>query len=87
MPEVLQSVGHVLNQKFIFADDIIEKIKSNKEAWKHYQTFSPSYKRVRVAFIEAARNRPEEFEKRLNNFIKKTEQNKMFGFGGIEEYY
>ena len=38
--------------------------------------------------IEAARKRPEEFEKRLNNFINKTKENKKItGFGGIEKYY
>ncbi len=27
--------------------------------------------------LKAARKRPEEFEKRLNNFINKTKENKM----------
>lgn len=48
-------------------------------------TFSDTYKRIRIAYIEAARKRPEEFEKRLNNFINKTRENKRItGFGGIE---
>lgn len=38
--------------------------------------FSDAYKRIRIAYIEAARKRPEEFEKRLNNFINKTKENK-----------
>jgi hypothetical protein len=42
---------------------------------------------VRIAYIEGARDRPAEFQKRLNNFIQKTEQNKQIGFGGIEKYY
>ena len=47
-----------------------------------------AYKRIRIAYIEAARKRPEEFEKRLNNFINKTKENKKIrGFGGIEKYY
>jgi hypothetical protein len=38
--------------------------------------------------LPGARNRPEEFKKRLNNFIKKTRENKLIaGFGGIEKYY
>lgn len=45
-------------------------------------------KRIRIAYIEAARKRPEEFERRLNNFICKTKENKIIiGFGGIEKYY
>ena len=37
---------------------------------------------------EAARKRPEEFQKRLNSFIEKTRRNKLImGYGGIEKYY
>jgi len=47
-----------------------------------------TYKRIRIAYIEAARSRPEEFGKRLNHFICKTKENKTIrGFGGIEKYY
>ena len=67
--------------------DIIDKIKSDKIAWENYQEFSPSYKRIRVAYIDGARKRPEEFRKRLANFIAKTRKNKQIGFGGIEKYY
>jgi hypothetical protein len=40
-----------------------------------------------VAFIDGARKRPEEFQKRLSHFIRMTEKNRRFGFGGIEKYY
>lgn len=54
----------------------------------NYLRFSEPYKRIRIAYIEAARKRPEEFEKRLKNFINKTKDNKRItGFGGIEKYY
>ena len=52
--------------------DIIARLKEDKTVWNNYQLFSDAYKRIRIAYIEAARNRPEEFEKRLNNFINKT---------------
>jgi uncharacterized protein YdeI (YjbR/CyaY-like superfamily) len=73
--------------KRAFPPDILTAIKSDKAAWKNYQKFSPSYKRIRIAYIDAARKRPGEFEKRLANFIKKTKENKKIGFGGIEKYY
>jgi uncharacterized protein YdeI (YjbR/CyaY-like superfamily) len=85
--EVAESVKDVLNEKFKIPPDISEAIKANKEAWKNFQTFSDSYKRIRIAFIERARKRPQEFKKRLHHFIEMTEKNKMFGFGGIEKYY
>lgn len=40
------------------------------------------------AYVDAARKRPDEFQKRLKSFIDKTRQNKIIrGFGGIEKYY
>jgi uncharacterized protein YdeI (YjbR/CyaY-like superfamily) len=84
---VRPSVQNVLAEKFVFPADVIRKIKQNKLAWKHYQKFSPAYKRIRIAYIESARSRPEEFTKRLKSFISKTEQNKLIGYGGIEKYY
>ncbi|MCJ7579206.1 MAG: YdeI/OmpD-associated family protein [Candidatus Aminicenantes bacterium] len=86
-PSVQDIAKNVLKNKFIFPQDILEAIKSNKIVWRNYQKYSPSYRRIRVAYIEAARKRPEEFEKRLANFIKKTKENKQIGFGGIEKYY
>ncbi len=78
----------VLDEKFVFPPDIIEAIKGDKVAWKNYTKFSDSYKRIRVAYIESARKRPEEFKKRLSNFINKTKDDKLIkGFGGIEKYY
>lgn len=85
--EVLESLGDVLEREFVFPADIVDAIRADKQAWENYQSFSESYKRIRVAFIEGARNRPEEFQKRLNYFIKTACQNKLIGFGGIEKYY
>ena len=68
--------------------DIIARLKEDKTVWNNYQLFSDTYKRIRIAYIEAARKRPGEFERRLNNFICKTKENKIIiGFGGIEKYY
>ncbi len=81
-------IRNVLSDPFIFPTDIIDRLKEDTMVWKNYLLFSDSYKRIRIAYIEAARKRPEEFEKRLNNFIHKTKENKLItGFGGIEKYY
>ena len=85
--ELLESLGDILEQEFVFPEDILDAIKADEQAWHNYQNFSKPYKRVRIAFIEGARKRPEEFQKRLGYFIKMTRKNKMFGFGGIEKYY
>ena len=85
--EVAATLGDVLSKKFAIPADILKAIKANRSAWKHFQKFSASYKRIRVAFIAGARHRPAEFRKRLRHFIEMTEKNTMFGFGGIEKHY
>jgi uncharacterized protein YdeI (YjbR/CyaY-like superfamily) len=85
--EVVETLADVLNEEFVNPPDILKAIKANKEAWKNFQRFSDSYIRIRIAFVDGARNRPDEFQKRLRHFIQMTEKNKMFGFGGIEKHY
>ncbi len=85
--EVTETLGDILNEKFEFPPDILKVIQADKEAWKNFQKFSDSYKRIRIAFIDAARKRPEELKKRLRYFIEMTKKNRMFGFGGIEKHY
>lgn len=85
---VKDEVLKIIQQEFIFPEDIINRLKSDKIVWNNYQNLSESYKRIRIAFIDTARKKPEEFNKRLNNFIAKTKENKLIkGFGGIEKYY
>ncbi len=86
-PSMQDIAEKVLNEDFVFPPDIIKAIKDDTVAWENYQKFSPSYKRIRIAYIDAARKRPEEFKKRLAHFIEKTRENKQIGFGGIEKYY
>lgn len=86
-PEVLATLGNLQDEPFEAPADILAAIQANGQAWEYFQRFSPSYVRIRVAFIDGARNRPEEFEKRLRYFIAMTEKNKLFGFGGIDNYY
>ena len=87
LPAVQATIGEALTEEFTIPQDILKKIKNNKVAWENFQKFSSSYQRIRIAFIEGARKRPAEFNKRLKYFIKMTEKNQQFGFGGIEKYY
>ncbi len=85
--EVAETLGDLLDKEFVIPPDILKAIQGNKDAWKNFQQFSDSYKRIRIAFIDGARKRPAEFQKRLRHFIEMTEKNKTFGFGGIEKHY
>jgi hypothetical protein len=86
-PSIKAAAEKELKKRFEFPSDIIEALKKDEKVWKNYRKLSSAYRRIRVAYIDAARNRPEEFHKRLSNFIEKTRQNKQIGFGGIEKYY
>ena len=87
-PKFEDKIRKVLSEPFLFPNDIMDKLREDKGLWQIYQRFSDAYKRFRIAYIEAARKRPEEFERRLHNFIDKTKDNKRItGFGGIDKYY
>ena len=86
-PSAQSQVKKILAEKFVFPPDIINAIKVDGTVWENSRKFSTTYKRIRIAYIDNARKRPEEFKKRLTNFIKKTKENKPIGFGGIEKYY
>ncbi len=85
--EVRESVGGLLKEGVEIPGDILRAIRENRQAWANFQKFSDAYKRIRIGFIEGARDRPMEFEKRLRYFIKMTEKNKQYGFGGIEKHF
>jgi len=87
-PKVRPAVRDLIEAEYVFPEDILAVIRADDAAWINYQQFSEPYKRIRIAYIDAARKRPEEFSKRLNSFLSKTRENKMIvGFGGIEKYY
>jgi uncharacterized protein YdeI (YjbR/CyaY-like superfamily) len=85
--EVAGSLGDLLKAEFFIPPDILKAIKQDKEAWRNFRRFSDSYKRIRVAFIDAARKRPEEFAKRLRHFIEMSAKGRMYGFDGIGKYF
>ena len=87
-PKVRESVLPVITAPFVFPEDILDALRADETVWKNYQQFSEPYRRIRVAYIDAARKRPQEFQKRLRNFIEKTRKNQIImGYGGVEKYY
>ncbi|MBQ7223223.1 MAG: YdeI/OmpD-associated family protein [Erysipelotrichaceae bacterium] len=87
-PAIREMILPIISEPFVFPEDIMERLRQEPEVWKHYQKFSEPYKRIRIAYIEAARKRPDEFQKRLASFLTKTRQGKLIrGYGGIEKYY
>ena len=88
IPEVLAKVKPLLVEKpVVFPPDILAALKADRETWKNFEALSDSYKRIRIGYIDGARDRPEEFAKRLRNFLKVTKANRIIGFGGIQKHY
>ncbi len=82
-PAGLHAIRHSFNEKDDtpkIPRDILAALKKDAEAWKHFQAFPDSYKRVRIAYIEHRRDDPEEFRRRLAHFLKMTANGKRFGF-------
>lgn len=85
-PSVEAELGDVRPEAFEIPDDIRSALKDNAEAWAFFQTTSPAYQRIRAAYVDDARARPVDFQKRLKNLIDKSARGKLFGHG-INKYY
>lgn len=87
-PDVLEKVRPLLAvPRVVVPPDILAALKADPEVWKNYRAFSDAYKRIRIAYIDHARSRPEEFAKRLRHFLRMTKANRVIGFGGIKKHY
>src|SRR5258708_19606716 len=75
----LGAIEHTGKGRTTLPTDILERLKADPTTWKNFQKFPPSYKRIRVGWIDAARHRREVFEQRLRYFLKMTAHNKRFG--------
>ncbi len=64
---------------FRVADDILAALQKDPQTWENFQAFPEIYQRIRIGSIEEVREQPEIFKKRLDNFLDRTRQNKVFG--------
>ncbi|MBR2671651.1 MAG: GNAT family N-acetyltransferase [Oscillospiraceae bacterium] len=86
--KVRPSVEDVIAKPFEWPPDIMEALRQDDETWNNFNAFSEGYRRIRIAYIDAARARPGEFEKRLGTFLARTKAGKRIsGYGGVEKYY
>lgn len=79
LPRQVVSRGKSSARVAAIASDILQRLQQNKVTWKNFRRFPESYRRIRIGWIESARRRPAELEKRLRYFLKMTAQNKRFG--------
>lgn len=84
--DVRVTLGDISTEGFTIPDDILRALQANSKAWVNFQSYSGSYQRIRIAYIDSGRKRPGEFEKRLKHFLDMTAKDKQFGFG-IQTYF
>jgi hypothetical protein len=84
--EVRESLGDLLDQPFRVPPDILRALQADDQAWSHLRRWPEPYLRIRVAFVNAARDDPAEFDKRLRHLLEKSRQGKQYGYG-IEAFY
>ena len=58
-PKIRGSAAELIDTPFVYPEDILDAIRLDGKAWQNYLSFSEPYKRIRVAYIDAARKRPE----------------------------
>ncbi len=86
--DVLEKAGDLLAVKPLrVPPDILAALRADRETWKNFRAFSEPYKRIRIGYIEGARDRPVDFAKRLRNFVAQTKRNRLIGYGGIQAHY
>jgi hypothetical protein len=86
--DVLAKLGGVIAEEELrIAPDILEALKADQAAWKNFRAFSEPYKRIRIGYIEGARDRTDEFAKRLRHFVVMAKKNRLIGHGGIDKHY
>ena len=83
----LDAVAHVFDpaadeaEEFEIPQEILAALKGNDLAWRNFQKFPGSYRRIRIAYIESRKRHGEEmYRKALEHFIEMTARNKRFGF-------
>jgi uncharacterized protein YdeI (YjbR/CyaY-like superfamily) len=81
----LAAVSHAFDanekESFTVPKYILNEIRKDKKAWKHFAKLPEKYKRIRIAYIESRkRHGTDMFKRSLQHFIRMTAKNKKFGF-------
>ena len=78
-PAGLKAIGTLTAPRLVIAPDIKAAFEKEPVAWKNFRRFPIAYRRIRVGFVEGARDRPAEFRKRLQYLVTKSAKNEQFG--------
>ena len=86
----LKAIAHVFNpntdvaREPIIPPEVKKALKASPAAWQNFQKFPVSYRRIRLAHIENQKKHDKKsYEAAIRNLVKKSAQNKRFGFSLI----
>jgi uncharacterized protein YdeI (YjbR/CyaY-like superfamily) len=75
----LEAIGSLRPTRLVVAPDVKAALQREPLAWRHFQRFPIAYRRIRLAFVEGARRRPDEFKRRLGHLVRRSAKNERFG--------
>jgi len=75
----LEAIGSLKTERLVIPADIRAALEDDPIAWKRFRRFPTAYRRIRIAFVEGARGRPAEFQRRLGNLVRRSAKNERFG--------
>jgi uncharacterized protein YdeI (YjbR/CyaY-like superfamily) len=78
----LDAIGSLRVPRIVIADDVRAAFVRHPGAWRRFGRFPAAYRRIRIAWVEGARKRPAEFERRLRHLVKRSAKNERFGISG-----
>ena len=78
-PAGLAAIGSLKTRRLTIPADIRAAFEREPIAWRRFRRFPAAYRRIRIAFVEGARKRPAEFERRLRNLVRRSARNERFG--------
>jgi uncharacterized protein YdeI (YjbR/CyaY-like superfamily) len=78
-PAGMKAIGTLRAPRLVVPADVKAALEQSPAAWTNFQHFPAAYRRIRLAFVEGARDRPAEFRRRLGNLVRKSAKNERFG--------
>ncbi|MDQ0427340.1 uncharacterized protein YdeI (YjbR/CyaY-like superfamily) [Planomicrobium stackebrandtii] len=77
--EGLKILPDMRPESFMVDPEIEKRMKADEQVYENFLNFPELYRRIRIDNIQAYKNDPEIFNKRLDKFIENTRLNKMYG--------
>lgn len=79
MTEAGRAVLLNLDEEFCVSPAVEHALRADPTIWANFTSFPELYRRVRIGYIQEMSGRPVEFQRRLENFVRRTAQGQMFG--------